>query len=236
MADKFDKLLEIASDADKAELKILHNASVSCLKAYNAEPTAAKKRDLDAAREGLEEVFDRLWPVYFPDAERFKNLLEAMKYLKGLGYKIGKSKIYKDAQDKQIRVQADGCVLKKDADAYAKTLRLLGDPLKGLEASQVRKAELENAKLEQQIANLKFELAIKEGAYVPRQEADMARCGVISIIKTNTLNLFQTMTGDWIALSEGNPARIPRVIDAMTGDFLDLLDRLAKVDEFQLTA
>jgi len=36
MTDKLQRLIETATDADKVELKILHNASVACLKAYNA--------------------------------------------------------------------------------------------------------------------------------------------------------------------------------------------------------
>ena len=166
--DKLDRLLEIAGEADAEEIRVLRNACASCLKAYDVEATAANKRNLDAARGGLAEAVERMWPVYFPGDEKYRNLLEVLKYLKGQGYKIGKSKLYKDRSNKQIRVQADGAVRKKDADAYAKTLTLLGDPLKGLEALQNEKARLEKERLQHQVAALEYEEKLREGTYVLR--------------------------------------------------------------------
>jgi hypothetical protein len=235
MTDRLTRLLEIAGDTDKVELKICHNATVSCLKAYNDDPTAARKRDLDAARAGLAEAIDRMWPIYHPEAERFPNVLAVVAYLKSQGFKIAKSKIYKDRKDHQIRVQPDGSVLKKDADAYAKTLKLLGDPLKGLEEAQRKKLELETLKLEKQTQILTHELKVKEGLFVPRDEADLARAAALSVIEANVRNLHLTCAGDWIGIVSGDPASTAPLIDAMGQQLDDLFNRLSQAGEFQLT-
>jgi hypothetical protein len=226
--------MEVAGDSDQVELKILHNASVSCLKKYNDEPTAARMRDLDAAREGLAELIERLWSRYYPDEDRFKNLLEAMKFLKGQGYKIGKSKIYKDAQQKQIRVQADGSILKRDAEAYAKTLKLLGDPLRGLEATQKRKGELEVRRLEQIVAALEHEQEVREGKYVLKADAELDRANNAGAIFTALSNGLLSSARELLDAAKGDPHRLVTFIEALKRELERAANSLSKLEEFEL--
>lgn len=232
--DRFDRLLEIASDAHKLELTIRHNAHVKCLRDYNSDPTAGRDRDLAAAKKGLEELMDRLWPVYFPEEDRFKNLLEAMKHLKGLGYKIGKSKIYKDAKDRQIRVQADGAVLKRDAEAYAKTLKLLGDPLKGLEAAQARKAELEIERLEHIMAGLKRERDIQEGRFVLAEDSDLEKANNAGAIFVALSNVLLNSARELIEACAGDQRRIEIFIEAVKQQLERAANSLSKMEEFEV--
>ena len=59
-----DELKERCTQAEAAELAILHNARISCLKTYKNEPTAAHKRDLDAASQGLDDLIGKLEAKY----------------------------------------------------------------------------------------------------------------------------------------------------------------------------
>jgi len=231
MTDKLQRLIETATDADKVELKILHNASVACLKAYNDEPTAAKKKDLDAARTGLDAAIARMWPVYFPEEDRFENAKEAIAYLLGKGYKIAKSKFYKD-RGKKFNVNIDGSINKRELLLYAKTLKYLGDPAAGLDKIQRKKVELETEKLAKQTELLDYALKVKEGAYIAREEAEMGRAAAISIIEANIRNMHLSLAAEWIDLAGGDPLATPRLIDAMGGALDDLFNRLVKMEEF----
>lgn len=232
--DRITQLIEIASDVDNIELKIVHNATVSCLKAYNGEPTAARKRDLDSARAALDEAIERLWPKYFPEDSRFKNLLEAMKYLKGQGYKVGKSKIYQDRKNKQIRVREDGSVLKRDADAYSKTLQMLGDPLRGLEAIQKQKAELETKRLDQIVKGLVYEQDIREEKYVLRADAELERANNASAIFTGISNGLLACARDLIEAAAGDPGRLTDFVAAMKEELERVANSLSKLEEFEM--
>ena len=124
--DKLAKLLEVVDKKDKARLTILNNAVVRNMKAYQSDPTAARKKDWDAAEEGLQKEIDRLWAEHFggqaavPDDRFLPNLIEAMHWLQNLGYKIKKTKIYDDKKKGKIYVWPDGRVYKADAELYAR--------------------------------------------------------------------------------------------------------------------
>ena len=220
--------------ATPSELTIVRNAVASTLKRYETEPTVANKKNLDAARAGLDEAVARMWAVYVPEDSRFKTLLEVVGYLKGKGYKIAKSKIYQDRKNNQIRVQADGSVLKRDADAYSKTLQLLGDPLKGLEASQLKKSELEMARLEKQNQLLDYEIGVKEGLYVSRPEAEMAAASNITVIEANIKNMHVSHALGWIDLVGGDHNRVGDLIEAMENKLNEMFNQLAKTGQFHV--
>lgn len=57
--DKIERLQDAAGEADAEEIRVLRNAAADNLKQYEFEATAARKRDLDAARAGLDEAIKR---------------------------------------------------------------------------------------------------------------------------------------------------------------------------------
>jgi|GEM_PF-1176015 len=67
--ESLKQLLEICSQSEAAELKVLYNAQVQTLRQYQEEPTAHRKKDWDAAKGGYEECEYRLWYKYFTDEE-----------------------------------------------------------------------------------------------------------------------------------------------------------------------
>jgi len=238
--DKLTQLLEKASDTHKVELKIHNNAQVSCLKAYNDDPTAARQKDLKSARDALEDVIARLWPTYFPDEEQADTVKEALAYLRGKGYKIASSKFYADCKSTKkhpakVRRQPSGAFLKRDLLLYAKTLTYLGDPAAGLDQAQRRKLELETRKLEKQTALLDHDLQVKRGQFIPREEAELNRAAALSVIEANVRNLHLTHAGRWITLAAGDPAHTSKVIAAMGQALDDLFNRMAKTDEYQVS-
>ena len=148
MEGKYQELIKIASEADREELAILNGAVETTRKAYADQPTAANKKDWDAARGGLDAAVDRMWRQYFPEARRFENLMAVVKHLNDKGYKIKKSKAYQDRKKGRIAIQPDGTVLQKDVDRYAKTLERIADSRDAADTGQQTKLERENSLLE----------------------------------------------------------------------------------------
>lgn len=237
--DKLTQLLEKANDTHKVELKIHHNAQVACLKSYNDDPTAARQKDLKAARDALEDVIARFWAIYFPDEDQFETVKEALAYLRGKGYKIASSKFYADCKSTKkhpakVRRQPSGAFLKRDLLLYAKSLTYLGDPAAGLDQAQRRKLELETKKLEKQTALLDHELQVKRAQFIPREEAELNRAAALSIIEANVRNLHMTHAGRWITLAAGDPGVTQKVISAMGLALDDLFTRMSKTNEYQV--
>jgi len=236
---KLETLLEKASDADKVELKIHHNAQVACLKAYNEEPTAAKQKDLNAARAGLQETINRLWAVYFPEDDRVENVKEALAFLRNKGFKIAKTKFYKDMKPNGrnppvIACQRDGSFLVRDLLLYAKSLPYLGDPAAGLDQAHRRKLELETRKLEKQTELLEHDLKVKQKEFIHREDAELQRAASISVVEANIRNMHLTLAGEWVALVEGREAHTSRLIDAMGQALDDVFNAMAKSGEISI--
>ena len=227
---RFERLLSLAGPEDAAEITVFRNALAENLKNYDAERTAQAKKNLDAARAALDEAINRLWIKYVPEDSRFKNLMEVVGYLRGKGYKIGKSKIYKDRNSGQIRVQPDGSVLQKDADAYSKTLQLLGDPLRGLEAAQKKKAELEALRLQGQIATLEHDLNVKRDLYVFKEDAELERSENAAAIFIGISNGLIGRARALLEAAGGHPENLIEFIEAMKRELDAAANTVARMD------
>lgn len=235
MNAKHEELIKIASESDREELRILFEAEEKTRSAYSGQPTAANKKDWDAAKEGLESTVDRLWLKYHPEAECFDNLVAAVRYLQQKGFKIRKSKIYQDRKKGMISVRADGTVLKKEVDRYAKTLNKLASSEEAAEAVQHQKTSKEAERLEKQVELLQIELDKERGKLISRDDADFEKASNIAVIIAS-LNQFAEMeAGNLIEIAAGDAARRPQVVKAMTDGFVEMFNRLVNAESYQLS-
>lgn len=128
MFDRVHKLLEQASPQDRDELSTLHTAVLERMRAYQLASTAANKRDWDAAKKGLAELVDHLWPVYFPSQAMEPEVLETQKAaLAWLHQHFGKpypsaGKFSQDIREGLCRQQENRTILRKDLKKYADVL------------------------------------------------------------------------------------------------------------------
>jgi hypothetical protein len=157
MSDRFKKLMEVVADTEKIEMVTMHNAVVAGMKAYQKAPTALNKRDWDAARNGLHDVVERLWPVYFPaeaaaDPEVFEQQKAALGWLHN---RFGKpypsaGKFSQDIRDGLCRQQENRTILRKELKKYAeiiahdkKAANLSADKAAQREDLEIEKLQLE---------------------------------------------------------------------------------------------
>jgi hypothetical protein len=157
----------------------------------------------------------------------FASLHETCLYLNAEGYKVSKSKIYRDADEGKITREPDGTVTAEAAQEYAKTHLVRSDAvhtkeeLKNLQATKLKKA-IRNQDID--YARKKFDLEKEQGRYIPKEEFEAEMAARAAILDSGFRNLFNSRVREWITLVEGNPDR--------QADFLDVLNR--NLDE-QLT-
>lgn len=193
MQEKFNKLLEIVEQNDKAELVVLNNAVIDNLKSYSAESTAKNKKNWDAAKRGFEQAVEQMWDKYFPDEGKeaptgFKNYSEVHKHLKAQGYSISQSQVYADQS--MLPKGKDGLISDSIVRKYATakglsnktpSAREQAASADNLEAKakdaneSARKTKLQNEMLELKIAKERsalfpadavgFELAVRAQAF-----------------------------------------------------------------------
>ena len=120
------------------------------------------------AREALMEAFVKLRGAVF------KNRIEVFKHLQKRGYKISKSKLYKDADDGVLVVQEDKTIFQVDVERYVADSRIqfkddsdqaeLAEHLKKVKEAELKGQELQNRKRELEVQKAEGELVLKKEA------------------------------------------------------------------------
>src|SRR6056297_3378094 len=123
MDEQIQKLFEVVSKSEGEELTILNNAVVKNIKAYRADPSAANKKNWDAAQEGFQARVNELWEKYFysgQSEQKLRNVLQVVEYLRRQNYKISKSAAYKHKKEGKLRPGPDGSFSARAVEKYAR--------------------------------------------------------------------------------------------------------------------
>jgi len=240
-SDTLSQLLEVCSQSEAAELKVLHNAQIQCLKLYQQEPTAQRKRDWDAAREGLQECMDRLWSLYMEpvQGEVLKNRLEAVEWLKSRGYKIGKSKFYADVKSKKVRLRNDGSVPVDELKRYVKNEGLV--PLSRSTEMSVEEADLEEVKKRKEIEKLEwenkkraFEYDLSQGKYLPRDQLALELASRAAVLDSGLRTRIKERGRELVHMAGGRPEQVPEVVGLIMDVLDEVMNEFCRMDRFQV--
>lgn len=232
--DTLQKLLEVVTDQEKAELTTLHNAVVSTIRSYREDPTAANKRDWDAAKKGLQEIMDRLWDKYFPaDTEKqqninLKNPRQVYQYLKDR-YHVGQKTIYRHVEAGKLKPKRGGGFSSRTVEAYAKShltpragagqvdFQDDEDPAENSGAQERR--QLADAELKEEQARRARMLRMKEEARLVETETVEQELVTRHRIFSYSLdNFFQERMDDVAAIFGGDEQRAREIIELVDGD------------------
>lgn len=234
LPEKYPELWDHLGESDRHELLVFETAVQETLAKFEASPVAQNKRDLDAARRGLQELVWRLEAQYLKHDEVFATRTEALKWLQAKGYAIRKTKLYSDARKGLLRLQKDKSVLKKDLEKYAKTLVFDGDPMEQAHLARKRKLELENARLEKKNEILELELQEKKKLYISRTDAELARAAVLSVYEAVMKNMVALSAGKWVKAVSGDARRVGDLIAQVLDDMAEASNRLADMSDFEV--
>ena len=224
---------------DRAELTTFYNAMTKTLNAYQADPTAGRQKDYEAARDALRrkcEEMDAAKAVADAPPPSFESLHAVVRHLQDTGYKIKKSKIYQDKLKGLIRVNADGTVLESEVRGYAAGLEKVADRTGEVEKSVADRAAKEVEKLTIQIEKLKLDFEKDKGRYLLKGdvETDLAlRCAVFEAGIKHTL---QTKMPELIRLVDGKAERSQPAIDLLFGAIDGLLNDYARAEAVEVEA
>lgn len=239
--DAVNQLLAVCSQSEAAELKVLHNAQIQCLKLYQQEPTAQRKRDWDAAKDGLQECMDRLWSLYMEPAQGdvLKNRLEAVEWLKGRGYKISKSKFYADVKARKVRLRNDGSVPVEELKRYAKNEGLV--PLSRSTEMTAEEADLEEVKKKKEIEKLEwenkkraFEFDLSQGHYIPREQLELELASRAGVLDSGLRTKIKERGRDLVYAAGGDPGQVPEVVGLLMDILDEQMNEFCRMDRFQV--
>ena len=214
------------------DLDILKAAKATAVERVQENPS---KENLDA----LEKASKMLGDFLEGDKEpAFDNLLRAKEHLNRLGYKVGKSKIYKDRKDGLIKIEADGTVKEASVKAYIRKANLENLTEKA-EADQgpsvlVRKAERELEKLGEQIEDLRFKRSVAQGDYIPRTDFEMELAARAAVLDTGLRHLVHSSLGAWVNMMEGDPKKIPILLQRINDDLDEKFNEFATMKMFHV--
>jgi len=161
-----------------------------------------------------------------------KNLMEALRWLQSEGYKIKKSKLYKDAKDGLVPTREDGSVRGVDVRAYSASLNRRDDPADVIGENAERKFKAEIRKIEASARMTEFDLAVKEGKYILRDDAVRARIDQMQILEVHFRQVLDTKLPEWISVAGGNQRRLNDVRDMAALAVDEMMNGLARSDTF----
>jgi hypothetical protein len=231
--NKLQRLIDAADDQDQLTLKILYNAVVANLTAYNSQKTSARLKDWKNAESALLKSIADLEAKYFPTDRPLPNLLAVVEWFKDRGWKTGKSKVYADAKAGRLRPEKDGTYAIKAVQKYAAAyLRQLGSAgrrdASTLDDLAETKARSEAEILASKALIFKSKADAASGLYVLRDEFDKALAQRAAIFKADLEGFCRGRASEIINLVSGDAVRIPDLIEYMLSRMEEVLARYSE--------
>lgn len=171
--------------------------------------------------------------------EALKNILEVVKYLKGLDrYKVAQPTVYRHRDHGKLRPQPDGSFLVRDVDRYAGTFLKLKDGSGGLTARAPaiadEKAAAEARKLNAQAEHWDIKVRILKGEYIERSAFEAALARRAAVFKSDIENFIRSNSAEMIKLVGGDDLKAPDVIEFWLEASERLLARYSEDSQHEL--
>ena len=164
----------------------------------------------------------------------FVSLHAVVDHLKGAGYRISKSKIYRDKDKGTIRVNPDGTVLETEVRAYAATLDRLVADIGDLTDIHAIKTQRDVELREEQIKKLRLQRKVEEGKYIPRKDFEAELSSRAVVLDSGLRHMVQMKAAEWVALSCGKTEKIPELILAVNQELDRLMNGYASIESYHV--
>lgn len=235
------ELAKSCPETEAAELSVRHNAYILWLKAYREDSSRASLVELDAAKRSLErmviEIRGRMDSTA-TDAAPLAHIAAAVAYLKGDGWKIGKSKLYNDARSGLIRINADNTVNEAEAIAYAhkylKRIKDSGNVGGDIEALLREKTEAEVALIKRREEKLAFENSLARGRYLLKDDVYLQEAINIGALEAGLKNMHRSYADEWLYRVGADSGKAPLYCDLVYAAIDKLLDDFGNMDEIKV--
>lgn len=241
-APDIQHLIEKSSETDLASLL---KAKETAKKLMMDEPTPANISAYDRAAALLDKAIERdrekssaVKKADEAAAPRFRKLSEVVKYLQDEGYKIKKSKVYKDAASGFLMEAAYGNGYSlNDVIAYAATQSL--DKVSDSKTGKVdhlteMRLTAEVEKLRIQVEKMTWEMNRDQGKYLLKEDVRTELALKISVFEAGFKHAVAVNAADWIAAVGGKAEKIQVMVEMMNMALDNLFSEFAEVDELDL--
>jgi hypothetical protein len=235
--DPIQDLMARCAPTEAAELAAKSDAYDHWLKAYKADNSRATLAELDAAKKSLAAAVREIQGRIDQTAatpEPLPNLLAAVGFLQADGWKIGKSKIYKDARAGLIRVNADGTVNEAEAIAYAHKYlkkKLVDGGSAAIEDLLREEKEAQVALLKTREEKLRFEKDLAQGLYLLRDDVILETAIKIGVLEAGLKNVVRSRSEEWLHQVGADIARADLLRELVYREIDDLLDAFGNMDQ-----
>jgi hypothetical protein len=216
--DDLNKLLEQSSSTDLATLL---NAKEEAKRRVLTDPTPANLAALDRATKMMES--------YHAQKEQiFSNRMEVLHYLESQGYKIKKSKLYRDCDKGLLKVETNGTVKKSSVDIYIMhpLANLIGPDTPDDDYLQ-QKTEYEIRRLQAQVEQIEFRNELERSLHIPREQYYRRMADNALIFKSDLMTYAYSDAAIMTEIVKGDPAYIPDLIEYMLNKHAQILSRYA---------
>lgn len=236
METRVEKLKTKCSANETIELVTLYNAYVRTLKKINEDQSAANMRNFDVSKKVLTETIGMFEAKYFDDAEPFKDRAAVAAYLAEQGYKVRKSKIYKDADAGLLRVQADKTVRQVDVRDYIilAGLEKVADESGDMTEDVKDKSRAEVALLKAREEKLRFELEREKGKYLLKSDVETETAIKIGAFESQFKNTSRIKSTEWVFAVGGDPKNAKILENLINAEIDARLEEFGKLDELNV--
>lgn len=221
-----EDLIRALDESDAQSLAVYTQAVQDAKRSLLEGATTSRLDALRKAEAMLKEFFREKEGA----VETFRTRADVLRHLESEGWKVSKSKLYRDVDDRLLQPEADGCFSLRSVEAYAESyLQYEGatddDKADEREARELRmrreRTKADNEDLDNRLKQLKVDR--EEGRLIEVDTYNQNMGAAASILRDSQVTFFETRTKEIIYRCGGDPAREPEVKDWLLDVSLDWL-------------
>ena len=216
------------------DLAILIKAKEVAESRVEKDPSTANLTALEKARNMIasyESGRDQEENVY-------STRISAVRALQRQGYKIGKSKFYKDCATGICKMEPDGSITEKALENYTRHPKAGLKRLDRIDEDKIskEKTETEIEKLKTQVRLLQHDLAVKEGRYISRDDFEMELASRWVILKLGVEYMIETKASEWVYLVSGqyDSTGVRSLKETIRKAFDERFDQFSRLTDFKV--
>ena len=164
----------------------------------------------------------------------FRSLRAVLLHLDQAGFRISRSKIYRDKEKGMIRVQPDNTVLETEVRAYAATLERKDGNIGDLNDLHARKTAKEVESLDIKVKKQKFDFDVAQKLYIPKKDFEAELASRALVLESGFKHRINLRLPDIIGTVGGNVTQSPDLRDLLYGIVDEQLSAYATTDTYQV--
>ncbi len=221
---------ELLAKSASTDVQVLLTAKENAKRAALDDPSQANLAALDRASRMLESAMQA--------TTNLKDWRAVLAHVEENGRKLGKTKMFEDIKKGRLKKQPDGTFRQRDVDRYMASLPLAGTPDAVAEKAadrQRRKEEADIRKAEAAAEREEFDLAVKKGRFVPREQVHLELAARAVTLSSGLKTAFEAQHLDLVALVDGNPKKGAALVERLETLLDEALNEYSREMEFEVT-